>query len=92
MNEQYSYWKTKFSDRELNKLEKILSKEDLKELQVLAEHKTTEQIKIIKAVNKSHINFLNEIKNKPSLNSIKENKFDNNNNKNKFDDTNNLFE
>jgi hypothetical protein len=68
----------------------------LKELQVLAEHKTTEQIKIIGAVNKSRINLLNEIKNKASLNSIKEskldNKFDDNNNDNKFDDTNYLFE
>ena len=40
----------------------MLSKEDLKELQALGENKTIDQIRILKAVNKSHVNFLEEVK------------------------------
>ena len=92
MDDQYSIWKDKFSENEFKKLDRILSKEDLKERAALAENKTTEKIKILKAVNKSHVNLLNEIKRKPSLMSIKENKFNESNIDNKFNDTNNLFE
>ena len=82
----------KLSNKNVEKFRKELSKEDLRELYSLGENKSVDQIKTIRAVNLSHSNLLNSIKNKPSLKPIKENKFNESNIDNKFNDTNNLFE
>ena len=82
----------KLSNKNVEKFRKELSKEDLRELYSLGENKSVDQIKTIRAVNLSHSNLLNSIKNKPSLKPIKENEFNESNIDNKFNDTNNLFE
>jgi hypothetical protein len=79
MNDQYSYWESRLSEKDLKKLYKALSKEDWNEVALLRENNSIDQIKTLRAINKSHTNLLNEIKKKPSLISIKENKLGENN-------------
>jgi hypothetical protein len=50
---------------------KQLAKEDLKDLQELAESRTIDQIKTLRSTNKSHSNLLESIKSKASKSSIK---------------------
>jgi hypothetical protein len=87
-DEQLNYWENKFSARDFARLKKGLLKEDLKELQELSENKTIDQIKTVATVNKSHINFLKEIKTKASQTSLNKSSFDTTH----LDDTMNLFE
>jgi hypothetical protein len=75
-----------YSEKDFHKIKKVLTTEDLRELHSLGENKTIDQIKTLKAVNKSHNNFLEEIKVKSSRASL----IDNNNQQ--FDDTMNLFD
>jgi hypothetical protein len=71
MNEQIEILKNKFSEKEIRKMEKVLKREDLKELQSLAETRTEDQIRALKSVNTSHNKFLNEIKSKASQSSLR---------------------
>jgi hypothetical protein len=87
-DEQLEYWENKFSARDFARLKKGLAKEDLKELQNLGENKTIDQIKTVATVNKSHINFLKEIKTKASQTSLNKSSFDTTH----LDDTMNLFD
>jgi len=70
MDINISSLKSRLSDKDFNKMEKALTKEDIKEMQSLEGDRTIDQIKTLKHVNRSHISLLNEIKNKPSLSSI----------------------
>lgn len=86
---------SKLSLKNIKKLRKQLTKEDLNEIRDLGENKSIDQIKTLKAINKSHENFLHEIKTKVSQSSISQStkeSFDDANNDNKFDDTINLFD
>lgn len=54
--------KEKFGDKTYNKIEKALTKEDIKDLQILSHNRSIENIKIAKNINKTHNKLLNEIK------------------------------
>jgi hypothetical protein len=89
-NEQLNYWENKFSAKDFSRIQKVLLKEDLQELQELGENKTMDQLRTVATVNKSHINLLKEIKTKASQTSLnkKESSFDTSH----LEDTMNLFE
>ena len=54
MNDQIETLKNKYSEKEFNKLKKVFEREDLKEIQSLAENRTEDQIRALKSVNKAH--------------------------------------
>jgi hypothetical protein len=86
---QKENWKEKFGVETFEKIESVLQKEDLKEIYDLGNNKSIDQIKTINAVNASHNNFLNEIKNKSSNSSLKS--VNDNASTEKHDDTMDLF-
>jgi hypothetical protein len=86
LNRQFDYYDATLSDKELQK-------EDLKEIQSLSEDRTVDQIKALRAVNRSHNNLLLDIKRKASKSSISQsNKESFDNNSQQFEDTMNLFD
>jgi len=90
--EQINRIRSKLTGKQLEKFDKVLTSEDLIELQTLADdNRSIDDIKAVKAANRSHINFLSEIKRKSSKISMKEG-FNTENNDNKLDDTMNLFD
>jgi hypothetical protein len=70
------------TEKQRKKLDEVLLKDDLRELEILSDNKTIDKIKTIKSLNRSHSNLLKEIK------EIRNKSFDTT----KYDDTMNLFE
>jgi hypothetical protein len=62
VDEQLNFLKNKYSEKDFNKLKKELLKEDLNELQSLSGNRSINKIRALRSVNKSHSNFLDEIK------------------------------
>jgi len=87
---QLSSLESKLSEKDIKKLRRQLTKEDLNEIASLGDNKTIDQIKALKAVNKSHSNLLEGIKNKASQSSIVKTSDDSNTQH--LDDTMNLFD
>jgi hypothetical protein len=87
---QLSSLESKLSEKDIKKLRRQLTKEDLNEIASLGDNKTIDQIKALKAVNKSHSNLLEGIKNKASQSSIVKTSEDSNTQH--LDDTMNLFD
>jgi hypothetical protein len=87
------YLEHNLSDKNLSKFYRELQKEDLKDIESLGENKTIDQIKTLRAINKSHDNFLHELKTKASKSSIRQTSNENfdDNNTQQFDDTMDLF-
>lgn len=63
-NENFEWIKSKLTKKQSIKFEDALLKEDLKDLESLNENRTVETIKAVNLINKSHNNFLNEMKSK----------------------------
>jgi hypothetical protein len=62
LNEEIKRWENKFSGTTWNKIKNALIKEDLKEIENIADNRSIEKIKILRSVNKSHSDLLSEIK------------------------------
>ena len=77
MDEQLEIWINKYSEKDFLKIKKGLQREDLNELQSLAENRTEDQIKALTSVNRSHNRFLHEIKTKASQSSFNTEQLDN---------------
>jgi hypothetical protein len=94
VNDQLDYLQARLSDKDLAKFNKHLATEDLKEIQSLSEDRTVDQIKALRAINRSHNNLLKDIKRKASKSSISQSSKDGfeDNNSQQFDDTMNLFD
>jgi len=86
IDRQLANMENSYSEKDFKKIKKVLTTEDLKELQSLGENKTIDQIKTLKAINKSHNNLLSEIKRKSSETSVIDNSTQ------QLDDTMNLFD
>jgi hypothetical protein len=67
---QFSYWESKLDDKKIEKMKKILLKEDLADLHSLGPDKTIDQIKTVSSINKTHGELLREVKNKASKSTI----------------------
>nr|QGP74780.1 hypothetical protein [Russula griseocarnosa] len=83
------HWKDKLDSTTWEKASKILMREDLKERETLIDNRTVDQIKVLKHVNKSHSNLLDEIKLKKKS-QVNINKSDDSTSH--FENTMNLFE
>ena len=83
VDEQYSLWENKLPKDKLEKAQKYLQKEDLKDIEKVNESRTIDSIKTLKSINRSHSNLLQEIKSKASKSDF---------NTDKLDDTMNLFD
>lgn len=62
-----SSWRELYTPDTVKKLEKRFSKMDLQERNALSEKRSEDQIKVLKAVNKTHNDFLDEIKSHNNL-------------------------
>jgi hypothetical protein len=76
------------------KAKRLLTKEDLKEREILSESRTIDQIKTLRSVNKSHSNLLQDLKTKASSMSLKKEKSNDNTSSSTehFDNTMDLFD
>ena len=70
MHNQISLIKSKLSAENIEKFDKLMVKEDLKEIQNLSENKSIDQIKSLASVNSFHADHLHEIKRKSSQMSV----------------------
>lgn len=83
------------SAKDVKKLRRALTKEDLQERESLSENITVDQIDTLKAINKTHADFISELKQKPKLRTSSSTKDINKESTieaNKFEDTMNLFD
>ena len=83
VEEQYAIWENKLPKDKLEKAQKYLQKEDLKDIERVNKSRTIDSIKTLKSINRSHSNLLEEIKSKASKSDF---------NTDKLDDTMNLFD
>jgi hypothetical protein len=77
MNKQLEVIETNISEKDTIKLRKQLQKEDIKELQSLAQNRTEDQIRASSYINKTHNELLQEIKSKASNSSFNTEHLDN---------------
>ena len=94
VNNQMDYLQATLSEKDLAEFNKKLQKADLEEIQTLSEGRSVDQIKALRAINRSHNNLLRDIKRKASQSSISQSSKDgfDDNNTQQFDDTMNLFD
>jgi hypothetical protein len=85
IEKQIAHMEKIYSEKDFDKIKRVLTTEDLAEIQGLGENKTIDQIKTLKAINKSHNNLLEEIKRKSSKTSVIDDSTQ------KFNDTMDLF-
>jgi hypothetical protein len=71
MDKQIENLRGKVSEKEFEKIERLLAQEDLKEIQSLSDNRTEDQIRALSGINRSHNNLLNEIKTKVSQSQLK---------------------
>jgi hypothetical protein len=85
---------SRLSEKEIIKFNKEMMKEDFKDIQSLGENRSIDQIKTLRAVNRSHSNLLDEIKkaSQSSINKTKAIENTDNNNTQHLEDTMNLFD